>query len=334
MAIMQITDILVPARWQRYLAKETAKLSAIVQSGVIARDSAIDSFLGEGGGRTFDIPYFGDLPDDVSTPSTGTTGSPITPGTVGTFKEVAVALRRNKAWGSLDLAKILSGADPMAHMASRLAPYWSRQLQAIMVATQKGVNADNAANDSGDYTHDITDTYSEGVTDFSTEAFIDACSTMGDAHRSLGIVCVHSVVAAKMRKNDLIDSEKDSSGNDMIERYRGRLLIEDDEMPNTGGDYETWIFGPGAFRWGVGSLDVPLETDRQALDAGGGGSSSLVSRVNWALHPSGHAYAGTSPDGGPDNTANAHMLGAAASWNRVFTRKQVRFARLITTEHA
>jgi hypothetical protein len=47
------------------------------------------------------------------------------------------------------------------------------------------------------------------------------------------------------------------------------------------------------------------------------------------MHPVGHAYDGAVTGGGPTNTT----LEAAASWSRVYPeRKQIKFARLLTTE--
>ena len=59
----------------------------------------------------------------------------------------------------------------------------------------------------------------------------------------------------------------------------------------------------------------------------------MYDRVQWCLHPVGHAYVGTSPSGGPTNAATTNNLAAATSWQRAFTeRKQIKVARLITRE--
>lgn len=334
MTVTAVSDILIPSVWNAYLATQTTQKSALVSSGALQVNSALSALL-NGGGKTFDMPFWRDLPDTAANIGIGSTGSAITPLAITTHKEVGVRLSRNQAFGAVDLAGILAGADPMSAISARLQPYWTRQLQLATLATLAGVFADNDANDSGDYTHSIVAAYQAGVTDFSAEAFIDAVHTMGDAEGDLGVVIMHSVVYAKAKKNNLIDFVSDS-GNGMaasIPTFLGRRVLVDDGMPVATQDYDTFIVGAGALQMGTGSTPVPLETYRLPLDAAGQGSESLVSRVSWMIHPLGHAYTGAAADGGPSNAATANNLAAAGSWNRVAAeRKQVKIARLRTTE--
>jgi hypothetical protein len=99
------------------------------------------------------------------------------------------------------------------------------------------------------------------------------------------------------------------------------------------GMYETWLFGAGALQLGVGAPKVPTEVQRQAQAGNGGGQEILYNRVEWCIHPMGHAYIGTAPNGGPSNAASSNNLNIAGSWNRVYSeRKQIKFARLLTRE--
>lgn len=334
MAYTQVSDLVVPAIYTAYTQTMTEQKSRLVQSGALVRDAKIDKLL-SGGGLTFNLPGLNDLADTDANVSLGASGSPITPLNIGSFTEKGVRLSRNQSWGSADLASVLAGEDVMAAISQLVSPYWTRQMQKAVLAMLAGVFADNDANDSGDYTHDITDTYAAGVTDFSAEAFIDALHTMGDSESDLGIVCMHSVVYAKAKKNNLIDFMPDSAnpGAAQIPTFLGRQVLVDDGMPVSTQDYDTLILGAGALRIGVGVPDVPVESYRLPLDAGGGGSEALISRVEWCIHPTGHAYIGTAANGGPSNASSANNLAAAGSWNRVFAeRKQIKIARLRTTE--
>lgn len=335
MAPTSVSNVVVPAVYLAYLQAMTEVKSRLVQSGAVERDSRIDGLL-QGGGITFNMPKWDDLADTDANVSLGATGSAATPLNVTSLNEIGVRLSRNQVWGSVDLAAVLAGDDPMKVIAERMSAYWSRELQRTFVAAMKGVFLDNTANDSADYTKDISGgAYSAGVTDFSASAFIDACHTMGDSEADLSLVAMHSVVYARAKKNDLIDFVSDSENPRAakIATFLGREVIVDDGLPFTGNVYETWIFGRGAVRWGVGTPRVPLEEDRAPLDAGGGGSESLISRVEWCLHPAGHAYVGTPANGGPSNAASANNLAVAGSWDRRATqRKQVKIARLITRE--
>jgi hypothetical protein len=218
-------------------------------------------------------------------------------------------------------------------IGNRVGNYWRRRLQQVFVNTMKGVFASNVAGPN-DMSHDISGgAFVDGVTNFNASAFIDTTLTMGDSMESLGMILVHSVVYGRMQKNNLIDFIPDAEGNVNIPTFLGREVIIDDGMPFTGGVFESWMFGPGAVRMGVGAAKVPVETFRYPASNNGGGSEALFNRVEWCLHPAGFAYIGTAPSGGPSNAATTNNLGAATSWNRVWTeRKQVKIARLVTRE--
>ena len=349
--LTQVSDVIVPEIFTPYVQQMTEEKARLVQSGVLARNPVLDQFLA-GGGLTTNISSWRDLDNDVDNVSTDTVsdlvalsasaGSPALPGSFNdsipfktqTSQEVAVRLSRNASWSSADLASALAGSDPMDSVAGRVSFYWTRRLQAAFVATWSGVILDNTANDSADYTNDVSGaSYVAGVTDFSAEAFLDAAVTMGDSMENLTAVMVHSVVYNRMQKNNLIDFIPDSQGVVQIPTFLGREVIVDDGVPVTGSVYDTWLFGMGAGQLGVSSPKVPTAISRSEAAANGGGQETLHNRVEWSIHPVGHAYTGTSPIGGPGNTTGANDLNNAGSWNRVYPeRKQVYFARLVTRE--
>lgn len=363
---VKITDIIVPEIFTPYVQQMTEEKARLIQSGVLARNALMDNLLA-GGGLTFNVPSFKDLDNDADNVSTddiaallkayatsatwgsitsGTTLTDSLPNKISTSQEIAVRLNRNNSWSSMDLASQLAGADPMDAIASRVAYYWVRRLQAAFIATIQGVSKDNGVNDSGDYANDIASTtFVDGVTNFSAEAYLDAKLTMGDSQDMLSAVMVHSVVYNRMQKNNLIDFIPDARGEVQIPTFLGAEVIVDDGMPNgtstvlgdgtagNAGTYETWLFGMGAAQLGIGSPKVPTETQRLPAAGNGGGQEVLYSRQEWSIHPVGHAYIGTPASGGPSNAATSNNLNIAGSWNRVYPeRKQIKFARLITRE--
>lgn len=351
-----INDIVVPENFTPYVQVLTEEKARLIQSGVVARSPMLDDFL-SGGGITINVPGFADLDagdtdttgaDRVATTLDGTGFNHYTlgvidqtptadiivdplPDKIGDTQEVAIRLSRNKSWTSLDLAAALAGEDPMDAIASRVSFYWTRRLQKAFIATWNGVIADNTANDSGDYQNDVSGTsFVDGVTNFSAEAYIDAANTMGDSMDDLSALMVHSNVYARMKKNNLIDFIPDSRGEVQIATFLGAEVIVDDGMPFTGNVYDSWLFGGGASMMGMGAPKMPTEIDRLPGAGNGSGQEVLYNRIEWAIHPVGHAWVGsTTANGGPNNTT----LAAAASWNRVYPeRKQIRFARLVTRE--
>lgn len=331
--VTKIADIVVPEIFTPYVQQLTEEKAQIIQSGILSVDPALTELMA-GGGLTFNAPSWKDLDNDADNVSSDNDGATSTPNKIGTLTEIAVRLSRNNSWSSMDLAAALAGEDPMAAIANRVAYYWARRLQAATVATMNGVIADNAANDSGDYTVDISGvSFVDGVTNFSAEAFLDAATTMGDSMGDLVAVIVHSVVYNRMQKNNLIDFIPDARGEVNIPTFLGRRVVVDDGMPRTGNVYDTWLFGAGALRLGNGSPKVPTEVDRVPAAGNGGGQEVLYSRIEWSIHPVGHAYVGTPASGGPSNANTANNLAAATSWNRVYAeRKQIKFARLVTRE--
>lgn len=340
---VRVSDVVVPEIFTPYAQQMTETKSRLIQSGAVVSDAEFSALL-NGGGLTFNMPSFDDLDDDEERTSTDTiyagyTGGVADPDPLGidSLTEVAVRLERNNSWSGTALAKLLAGADPLQAIGSRVADYWVRRQQVAFIQVMNGIFADNDAAPAGtehvqgDLTHDISGTYSAGVTDFSAEAFIDATLTMGDSMEDLGMVMMHSVVYARALKNNLIDFIPDAinpNGAD-IPTFLGRQVIVDDGLPFTGSDYQTWLFGSGAIAYGQGSPDVPTEIERHPGAGNGGGQDVLWNRVRWGFHPKGHAYVGATPNGGPSNA----VLAAAGSWQRVFTeRKQIKIARLITTE--
>ena len=358
MSLTQVTDVIVPEIFTPYVQQLTEQKARLIQSGVIARNALLDQAIA-GGGLTFNIPSFQDLSAvaenissdtaaDVQTLAAGA-GTTLAaqndarPLKTNTSQEIAVRLSRNQNWSSADLAGDLAGADPMQSIANRVGFYWSRRLEAVFIATVRGLLADNLANDSGDMSVDIAGTtFVDGVTNFSAEAFLDTALTMGDSMEDLVAVMVHSVVFNRMQKNNLIDFIPDARGEIQIPTFLGREVIIDDSMPKdaeTGaaggskdGTFETWLFSRGTFQLGTGAPKTPTAVTRQELAGNGGGQEILTNRIQWSMHPVGESFVVASPNiGGPTNT----VLATASSWDRVYPeRKQIKIARLITRESA
>lgn len=358
MSAVQISDIVVPEVFGPYTQVLTAERSRLVQSGVMVTNPRLNELLA-GGGQTFTVPSWQDLDASDSTGSENVAtddiadiqsasfenGTPLdanrgdaTPQKIGTATEVAARMVRNQSWSATQLAGELAGSDPMNAISTRVAYYWTRRLQRIFVAVWNGIIADNLlAPDSGD-THTQYDlinnisgsSFIDGVTNFSAEAFIDAALTMGDNMEVLTAVMVHSVVYARMQKNNLIDFIPDARGEVQIPTFLGREVIVDDGMPRTGSVYDAWLFGMGAAQFGEAPHDVPTEVSREALAGNGNGQEILTTRRVYSVHPTGHAYVqGTIASGGPSNT----NLATAANWARHYPeRKQIKFAVLRTRE--
>lgn len=332
MAFTQISDVVTPEVFTDYVQLLTSQKSAFVQSGVMASDAVLNSFLA-GGGDTVNVPHWLDL-DDTEANVSSDTASTSTPIKQTSGFEVAKRLSRNQSWSSMDLSQALAGSDPMESIASRVADYWVRQQNRYLIASVQGVLADNA-NDSNDMLNSIV-IGGAGTTTaahlFSAEAFLDAAQTMGENSSNLVALAVHSVVYTRMQKNNLIDFIPDSVSQVEIPFFLGRRVIVDDTLPKiaetTHFEYSSYLFGLNAFGLGLGSPRVPTAIERVEASGNGGGQETLHSRVELAIHPRGFAFDNAGSAGQSPTIAELKL---AASWNRVVEpRAQIQIAELRT----
>lgn len=339
MATTRISDVVVPEIFGPYVQNITEEKSNLIQSGAIQVNSTLTANL-NGGGLTFNEPSWRDLSNVDENISNDDPDDHSVPLKTGSLNEVQIRLSRNNSWSTMDLSGTLAGSDPMESIGNRVGYYWTRRLQKLFIATGQGIFANDAlATDANhtqnEMTNDVKGTvFVPGVTNFTSEAFLDTLTTMGDSEDGLGVMMVHSIVFNRMRKNNLIDYIPDARGEVTIPTFMGKLVIKDDAMPHVGGVFDTWIFGAGAFQFGNGAPPVPVAVVRDESAGKGSGQEILHNRVEWCLHPAGYAWiGGTTAKGGPSNAATAGNIAAGASWQRVFPeRKQIKMARLVTRE--
>ncbi|MEG0323598.1 MAG: hypothetical protein RR619_06335, partial [Raoultibacter sp.] len=260
--LTRLKDVIVPEIFAGYVTQKTMEKSAIIQSGAATVDAGLNALLA-GAGLTFNQPFFNDLKNEdeyISSDTGGAAGA----SNITTGMEQQIRLSRNMAWGSADLVAALIAKDPMMVIAELAGGYWARRHQAAFIATMKGLYANNATasddyHQQNDMSHSVVGSaFADGVTNFSASAFINACGTMGDAAGELSLICVHSVVYQRMQLLNLIDAIPDQRGEVYFNTYQGKAIIVDDNMPHdpATGTFESWIFGAGAVKLGMGSAKV------------------------------------------------------------------------------
>ena len=322
-----ISDVIVPAVFNPYVIERTAELSAFYQSGIIARNPELDR-LASSGGKLVNMPFWEDLSGDDEVLSDKTA---LTVGKITAAQDVAALLARGRAWSVNDLAKALSGDDPMAAIGDLVAAYWARRFQAILIKTLDGVFGNDATLMTGNK-HDISGAATAEDDDvISAKTAVDAIYKLGDSADKLTGFAMHSATVAKLAKDDLIEYIKPSEGEAEVPTFLGKRVVVDDSLPQSGGVYTTYIFGAGAFGWGEGGAPVPTETARDALS----GDDILVNRRHFILHPRGVAFQNNQVSGPtPSNTELADYR----NWLRVYEAKNVRIVqfkhKLVTTYSA
>lgn len=306
----KIADVIVPDVFNQYVIERTAELSAFYQSGIISHNPELDK-LATAGGKLINMPFWEDLDGDDEVLSDTT---PLGVDKITANKDVAALLMRGKAWSANDLAKALSGDDPMRAIGDLVAAYWARRQQVTLINTLKGVFA------SGTMAANSLDISGESTNfGFTGQTFLDASYKLGDAEDKLTGISVHSQVYANLRKQNLIEFALNSE-NKQIPTYMGKRVIVDDGMPVESDVFTTYIFGQGAVGLGNGAAPVPTETDRDSLQ----GDDILINRQHFLLHPRGVKFTNTAVAG--ESPTNAE-LATAGNWERVYEPKNVRIVQ-------
>jgi hypothetical protein len=335
--MIRLSDVFIPGVYASYSSINNPETSAFVRAGIMVSDPTLNA-IARGGGKTFVVPFWKDIdptiepnysnddPADIAVPYG------ITSGTMTARKAWL-----NQGFGEMDLVVELAGSDPLQHVRNRFGTYWQRAQERRLIATMVGVMNDNVLNDAGDMTVDI----SAGVGDaavFGSNAFIDAVYSAGDQADNFTGIAVHSLIEARMVKNDEIDTVADSTGAIVRRTYKGRTVITDDSLPVSGAGanrvFTSVLFGSSAigfagldghaFAMGEGVPKVAAEIDRTPTAGSGGGMESIWERKTWMIHPFGYEWIeGT---GMVELSPTLADLRLAAHWNRVVDRKSVPLA--------
>lgn len=335
MATTRLSDIIDVKVFRDLPQVDGPEKTAFFDAGIVTRNGLLDE-IASGPGKIVELPFWNDLDGSVEVNySTDNPASSATPQKINQGSQIARKAFVNQGWQAADLASELAmGGTAMEAIRARTDRYFARQWQRRLVAACNGLLADNVAANSGDMVVKVAAeaTGSQTAdTRFNRDAFTEAAFTMGDAKSGLTAIAVHSAVHKQMVKNDDIVYIPDSQGQLTIPTYMGLRVIVDDGMTVTAGTtsgfkYTSVLFGAGAFGYGVGSPEVPVEVDRGAAAGDGGGIETLWVRNTWLLHPFGFQQTGT-PAGVSFTNAE---LQAATSWARVLDRKLIPMAFLVT----
>jgi len=314
----RIADVIQPEVFNPYVIQRTMELSALVQSGIVQNTQEFDE-LASGPNTLVNMPFWNDLTGDSETMKDD---GALTPGKIGSNKDVARKHGRARAWGANGLSALLSGDDPMRAIADLVASYWTREMQKILLATLEGVFKSPSM---ADHVLDISGEEGDAAL-LSGDSFIDAVQLMGDAKELLTGVMMHSMVESYLAKRQLIEYVQEKDQSPRIPYFMNKRVIVDDSMP-----YDTatktgviYLFGAGAIALGNGSHPkiIPTEIDRDSLASSG--EDFLINRRIFILHPRGVKWTEENvADVFPENAE----LADGANWERVYEPKAIRIVK-------
>jgi len=316
----------IPQLFLEYQQEELQNKNSLVTSGLMVTNQAIQDEFAKGG-KTIDLPFFGDLTgeDEVLSDTVGLTAD-----TLSGNVQTGVRLMRGKSWKASDLAAELSGSDPMQAVARRTGQFWVRKMQGTLISGIRGLFATGGPLATS---HAVGGT----STQLTSDVMVDAIAKLGDAGNELTGALMHSRTYYRLMKLDLIVPATGVSQIDMrlsterleLGTYLGRPVFVDDTLPvdagaGTGGTdvLYTYFFGPGAFAYASAPAKTPLETYRDP----GVGMDYLFNRTHYMVHPNGVSWIGNAAaQGGPTNAE----LAVGTNWEKVFTdNRNIRITQL------
>jgi hypothetical protein len=333
-----ITNVYEPEISSQYFVEKTTEKSALIRSGIAAIDPDIEAAAAKGG-RTIELPFFDDLPHDTDTSDRSKvvtdTDDEITPDGITTDYDVAVKMFRAQSWRTANVVKYVAGADPAKVFMDRYVNWWLREDQRLLLKILSGVFSDAtiAAALSNDISGEVATTDAGRL--ISTDAILDTQFLLGDAYDLFTAIAVHSTVYKRMKKLDMIDTIPDSQqAGKVINKFGNLDVIVDDKMTATAGStsgykYSTYLFGRGAIAFSQIPLtggDQNVVVWRDEKKGVGAGSTEVITRRNFIMHPRGIKYTGSLA--GVTGPSDADL--AADNWTQVYQTKNIRIARLIT----
>ncbi len=340
MAVTRLSDVIVPAEFTAYQVENSLVSTALVQSGVVAQNAAIEAQL-QAGAESFTVPFWSDLPDVEADITNDDPAILSTPQKITANKQVVRKSFLHASWSEMSLASELSGSSALARIQDRVSAYWDRQMEKRLIATLMGVLASNVANNNSDMVVDISGL--SGVQEgtdlpaslFNGNSVIDTALTMGDRLSDVKMIAMHSHIYGWALKNNEITFFKPSENDVEIATYKGMGVILDDSLTPANGIYTTILMGPGAVGYGTAEPRTGFGTElaRVAAAGNGGGQSVLHSRMNVAVHPLGYAWndaAGTANAVAGESPSIADVANAAHWTRAVSQRKSVPLAFLIS----
>lgn len=306
----KIADVIVPEIFTPYVIEKTAEKSRLLTSGIAVASEKLNQLI-TGGGVTIQMPFWKDLQGDDEVLSDQRA---LTPGKINSGKDIAALLLRGKAWGANDLAGALAGDDPMNAIADRVADFWARKEQKILLSVLKGVFAAESMSSH------ILDRSTVGI---SPEVVLDGKQLLGDSADQLQSLFMHSAVYTQLQKLNVIEyvSTTGPSGSPIqIPTYLGYNIVVDDGAPKNGDVYTTYLFARGvvARAAGVPVSQVPTETDRDSL----AGEDILINRIAQIIHIYGIKWKGQPADESNPTPANSD-LEIGTNWERVYEDKNI-----------
>ena len=303
-----IKDLVVHNEFTDYLAQAMVDRSTLIKSGIAAVDPAISAVVGAAGtkGNFVSLPFFNQLGDGAAAVGDiiKNDGTELSVTQLSAAEDVAVIMRRGKAFGMTDLDAMLTGADPLAAIANGLADWWNAEKQGRLIKVLEGAFATALAGH-------VVGTGAETLT---ADLILDAANTLGDRKGDIVAYAMNSATENFLMKLNTSYMFRPSDTPARLTTFNGRAVVVDDNIS----DGVVYLFGQGAVALNPGQAVNPVEMFRDELKSQGG----IVSRDTSIIHLRGVKWNVTTVN--PDNAA----LATGSNYALAYPHKLVRAAKL------
>ncbi|MCT1186494.1 coat protein [Lactococcus lactis] len=309
--LTRILDTIKPEIFNAYMQEFTAEKSAFVQSGIAVADERVSKNI-TAGGLLVKMPYWTDISGDDEVVGDG--DKSLSTGKITVAQDTAAVHYRGRGWSVNEMAAVVSGDDPMKALLSRIATWWVRREQQILISSLNGMFAAGGA---------LTATHSldRSTKNIDAKLLLDTKQLLGDAAERVNTLAMHSAVYTDLQKQQLITFIPNARGEVNIPTYLGyRVVVDDGIKADKTGVYTTYLFGTGSIGRNSGNPSdlTTFETDREAAT----GTDKIYTRRAITMHPYGVKWTDAERDPGNITPTNAD-LEKAANWKLVYEPKNV-----------
>lgn len=302
--------------------------NAMVSSGAMVEDAYIESLIANGS-NSYTVPFYNDLADGDEDNYDGQTD--MTVDESGGASQSGVVFGRMKAWEAPQFVADFTTAKPLAHIAARINPWYTRQTQKRIIGITDaclGLTAMKSHAVVKDKLNENT------LSDVTQEIW-------GDAKDNIAMAVMHSAVAQEFEDLNRANYLRYTDANGMTREVRtitvnGILCLIDDGVPCTaasgtgdsakGATYDTYLYGVGALRYAKAPVDNPVELWRDPIRKGG--IDLIGTRRRETIHPNGFSF--KKPSGMTDSPTNAQLF-AKANWELAYNDHRGVFIGKMTT---
>ncbi|MEF9952205.1 MAG: coat protein [Clostridium sp.] len=325
--LTKIIDTITPEIYNAYMQQYTAEKSAFVQSGIAVSDERVSKNISNGG-MLVHMPFWNDLNGEDEVLADGDTE--LSTGKITASKDVAAVMYRGRAWKVNELAAVVSGDDPLKALLGKIAGYWTRREQAVLISVLNGLFG-TATISSAEVKGALVDSHmldisksTGAASKISASAVLDTKQRLGDSADRVSSIALHSAVYTELQKQQLISFIPDANNpNIKIPYYLDyRIAAIDDTLPveGTGSNsvFTTYLFGNGSIGRNEGSPKelTTYETSREALK----GNDVVVTRRALTMHPYGIKFTDMHSAGvTPTNAELSHVQ----NWSKVYEDKNI-----------